>query len=171
MAFFWRRDMSLPASLPTEGSPDQAASTIFQIARYCRTFAATFIAQCDAGTLFLDDSGGQPGVIATFLPALANYKARWASIVAVPGVLAELQRQFPNKNLTQTDLDNAISAINTMIAFLETNSLKDAQNRLLFRIALLDGSGQTTAFTVTAGGQVATFRAALVTFRDAFDAS
>lgn len=163
--------MSLPAVLSSEGAPDQAASTIFQIARYCRTFASQLIAQCDGNVLLLDDQAGNIGVVSTFLPAIASYKSRWASITAVPGVLAQLQAMFPSKNLVQADLDGALSAINTMIAFLEANAPKDASSFLLFRKLTGDGTGQTTPRTVTNAGQIASFRAALVTFRDSFDGS
>lgn len=157
--------MALPAATASEGTPAQAASTLLQMARYCRTFASQAIAECDASAINLHR------LVGTMLPALASYKARWASVAGVSGVLAEIQRQFPLKNVTQTDLDNAIAAINTLISYIEDNCPTDASGYILSLRLLKDDTGRTQERVITNAASNAAFKTALVAFRDNFDGS
>lgn len=155
--------MALPAATGTEGTPAQAAGSILQIARYCRTFAVAAIAECDANALNLHK------LVGTMLPALAHYKTRWPALAATPGVLAELQRQYPAKNLVQADITNAGTAINTLISYIEDNCPTDNGDFILSLKMLKNDSGQTQERIITNAASNTAFKAALVTFRDAFD--
>lgn len=158
--------MAMPATFSAFGPPDIVANVIADDARNARANAAAMIAQCDGGALNLNE------ILTVFLRNLSIWRTRWPQTTAVAGVLAQIQARFPAKNVTQATLDAVPPAIQTMIVFIEANFPVEAvTNRPLHLIMARDGTGNVTPRTITAGASLTAFRAALVTFRDAFDGS
>lgn len=156
----------MPATFSAFGPPDIVANVIADDARNARANAQKMIDQCDGGALNLNQ------LITIFLRNLSIWRLRWPQTTAVAGVLAELQARFPGKNVTQATLDAVPAAIQTMITFIEANFPVEAvTNRPLHLVMARDGTGNVTDRTITAGASLTAFRAALVTFRDAFDGS
>jgi hypothetical protein len=152
-----------------ETLPDDAARLLIIRAKSLRSNAVSYIAQCDAGAINVHDVG------ASFMAGLLGpTKVEFAALVAIPGIYEELARQKPNSFASaaaaQTAVGTVQSALNTLITFLEGNLPVDAQRRLLSLALSNDVSGTLTQRTITAAGSIASFRSALVTFRDAFDA-
>jgi hypothetical protein len=70
----------------------------------------------------------------------------------------------------QTAYQAAQTAIANLILFMEANLPVDGSRRLLSQTLSNDGSGTLAQRTITVAGSIASFRAALVTCRDAFEA-
>jgi hypothetical protein len=144
-----------------------AAKLLVVRAKQLRTDAVAYIAQCDAGALKVHD------VAASFMASeLATVKAELTLLAAIPGVNDELARQHPDVFADATAAGSAVtavlSAITTLISWLEQHLPVDASRTLLSLTVSNDGSGKLTQVTITAAGAIAAFRAQLVTFRDTF---
>jgi hypothetical protein len=141
---------------------------VFIRAKQVRAECVRYIAQCDAGAINLQD------VAEAFMAGvLAPIKVELATIALVSGLFAELARQRPSlvdAATAQTAYQSAQTAIANLILFMEANLPIDGSRRLLSQTLSNDGSGTLAQRTITLAGSIASFRAALVTCRDAFEA-
>lgn len=156
-------------TFPTNNqSPHDSARQMISLAARMRNAAGTYIAQCDAGAMNIND------VCFGLMAMLAESKVSINTLSLIPGVYVQLVEIKPNKWFdavaAQTDVAGAVSAIDAMIAYIENNAPVDAQRYLQTMKLSNDGSGTLTPRMVTAAGQLAAFRTQLVAFRDAFDA-
>jgi hypothetical protein len=155
-------------AFPTpDTTPSSYASTVFIRAKQVRAECVLLIAQCDAGAINLQDTAE------SFMAGvLGPIKTELATIALAPGLFAELARQRPSlvdAATAQTAYGQAQTAIANLILFMEANLPIDGSRRLLSQTLSNDGSGTLTQRTITVAGQIAAFRAALVTCRDAFE--
>lgn len=126
-----------------------------------------YIAQCDAGTLFLHDVAA--GFMMNHLVPLKSTLTTIATVENIFSALSFLKpNRFANAAAAQTAFTNAQTAINNMILFLESDTgiPKDASRRILTLILSNDGSGTLAQRTITNAGQLATFKTQLETLRD-----
>jgi hypothetical protein len=157
-------------AFPTiDTTPSTYASTVFIRAKQVRAECVRYIAQCDAGAINLQD------VAEAFMAGvLGPIKLELATIALVSGLFAELARQrpvaFADATAAQTAYQAAQTAIANLILFMEANLPVDGTRRLLSQTLSNDGSGTLAQRTITVAGSIASFRAALVTCRDAFEA-
>lgn len=147
----------------SSNAAEEAVKQLHATAKTMRAVAGSFIAQCDAGSLNLADA-------MNWMRDLGKvYKPQWAVLAAVPGVGAWLETKYGVAD-GDASIATARTEMQTMIDFLEANIPMDASNRPLTIVAAKDGNGTITGRLYTNAPALATFKAGLETFRDAFSA-
>lgn len=158
--------MAFPSDVSTIAD---TVRTVLVRAKQCRQAADSYIAQCDAGALRVNDVA--QSLMDSFLRPV---KVELASFATQPGLFDEFVRlrptAFASAAAAQTAYQGALQAVTDMISFIEDNLPVDAQRRLLSLTVSQDDTGTLTQRTITAGASLTAFRAQLVLFRDAFDA-
>lgn len=136
---------------------------IVNVARNLRNQAQVFVTQCDAGSVNLHQFAQ------SLLFNLATARAEWPALIAVPGVLAELQARFPNKTIVSGDLTGVQTAMDTLIGQIEAGIPVDANDWIQSLKLLKNGAGGTQERQITNAGTLATFKTNLQAFQAAFD--
>jgi hypothetical protein len=157
-------------AFPTnDQSPLEAARTMLVRAKGLRADATRYISQCDAGVLNVHDVAS--GFMANHLSPV---RTELQAFIAIPGIYQALvtlkPSSFADANAAQTAVNTVLTAIATLITYLEGNLPIDASRRLLSLDLSNNGTGTLTQRTITAPASLNAFRAQLVTFQAAFDA-
>ena len=148
----------------SSNAAEEAVKYLHSTAKTMRATAAAFVSQCDAGSLNAAD-------VMNWMRDLGKvYKPQWATLAAVEGVGSWLETKYGVAD-GDASIAAARTAIQSMIDYLESaNGIPvDASNRALTIIVAKDGNGTITGRTITNAPSLATFKANLEAFRDAFN--
>lgn len=142
-----------------------AADRLVGLAKYVRSEAEKYIAQCDAAQVRLHD------LINVFcVNGLVPASAEWAILRAVSGVPAAVRAKFPGAFASDaavtTALTDAQTQIDDTITYCEANVPKDASGYVL-TLKVVGHAFEQRVLSAPAG-TIAALRARLVPLRDAF---